>query len=102
MVEIRSGYPALENDPKAVEYFVDTISQSTRLETTLQPMSPTMVAEDFAFFALEKPACFFALGLTPAGEVNPSQLHQANFDFNDDALPIGVGCFTELALNFWN
>ena len=100
-VEIRRGYPALVNHPKAVQYLVDTLSKSTAFEPVLHPMEPTMVGEDFAYFALEKPACFFALGLTPKGERNPPLLHQAHFDFNDDALPIGALCFAELALNFW-
>ena len=100
-VEIHRGYPALVNHPKAVQYLADTLAQSTEFEPVLEPMEPTMVGEDFAYFALEKPACFFALGLTPKGERNPPLLHQAHFDFNDDALPIGALCFAELALNFW-
>lgn len=100
-VEIHRGYPALVNHPEAVQYLVDTLAQSTEFEPVLQPMEPTMAGEDFAYFAQKKPACFFALGLTPKGECDPPLLHQAHFDFNDDALPIGALSFAELALNFW-
>ena len=100
-VEIHRGYPALVNHPQAVQYFADTLANSTAFEPVLHPMEPTMAGEDFAYFASERPACFFALGLTPKGETNPPLLHQAHFDFNDDALPIGALCFAELALNFW-
>lgn len=101
-VEIIRGYPALVNHPQAVQYLADTLAKSTAFEPVLHPMEPTMAGEDFAYFASEKPACFFALGLTSKGETNPPLLHQAHFDFNDDALPIGALCFAELALNFWS
>ena len=100
-VEIIRGYPAVVNHTIAVQYLVDTLNKSTAFEPALRPMQPTMAGEDFAYFASEIPACFFALGLTPEGETNPPLLHQAHFDFNDDALPIGALCFAELALNFW-
>lgn len=52
---------------------------------------PVMGAEDFAYFAEKVPSTFWFVGLRPegAGDEYPS-LHSSRFDFNDDALPIGV------------
>ena len=57
-----------------------------------------MGGEDFAFYCHEVPSCFFALGLVPPGEETMPQLHQPTFDFNDDAIPVGVELFCRLAL----
>ena len=56
-----------------------------------------MVAEDFAYYAQTRPAVFFALGVRPPQlDVMPG-LHHPRFDFNDDAIAIGVELFCRLA-----
>lgn len=58
-----------------------------------------MGGEDFAYYARKVPACFFLLGLRPAEmEGEYPALHTPGFDFNDDALPLGVELMTRLAL----
>ena len=42
-------------------------------------------------------ACFFLLGLCPQGAASCPTIHQPDFDFNDDALPIGIEMMVELA-----
>ena len=56
-----------------------------------------MGGEDFAFYGQRVPACFFVLGLVPAGSTM-SELHQPTFNFNDDAIATGVEMFCRLAL----
>jgi metal-dependent amidase/aminoacylase/carboxypeptidase family protein len=70
--------------------------------TQVQSVFPQLVGEDFSYFAQKKPSCFFGLGLMPENADRFPQLHQANFDFNDEALPIGMRCFSELVLKFWD
>ena len=38
------------------------------------------------------------LGTCPEGVTDPAQLHQPHFDFNDDAIPLGIEMFARLAL----
>ena len=59
---------------------------------------PVMGGEDFSFYGQVVPACFFVLGLVPAGVDNPPDLHQPTFNFNDDAIPLGIELFCRLAL----
>ena len=99
-IRIKKGYPVLVNDAKAVDYLKEQISKIPQSVKRIHQMPAQMVGEDFAFFAKEIPACFFALGLRPPGEETYPQLHQSDFDFNDDALPIGIRCFSELVMNF--
>ena len=56
-----------------------------------------MGGEDFAFYGQVVPACFFALGLIPPGRDRMPDLHQPDFDFNDDAIPTGIEVFVRLA-----
>ena len=59
---------------------------------------PFMGAEDFSFYCQEIPSCFFILGLRAADADTMPELHQATFDFNDDAIETGVEMFCRLAL----
>ena len=56
-----------------------------------------MGGEDFSYYCREVPSCFFALGLLPEDKQEMAALHQPPFDFNDDAIALGVKMFCELA-----
>lgn len=101
-VTVTQGYPVLSNHPDAVDYLRRTFAGMKNPVEQVTSEFPQMVGEDFAYFARAIPACFFGLGLKPKGADRYPQLHQADFDFNDEALPIGMRCFCELVLNFWD
>jgi amidohydrolase len=61
----------------------------------VQADGPTMGAEDFAFYLDEVPGAMFWLGV---GEDRP-MLHQPDYDFNDDALALGIKTFCHLVLS---
>ena len=90
------SYPASVHDPAAVEFM-------RRAAAFLGPdgvfeIEPTTGAEDFAYYGQVVPSCQGSLGLRPPGAADAPNLHSATFDFNDDALPIGIRLFCELAL----
>ncbi len=92
------GYPVTHNDPQATDVFHD-IARDALGHECVQPLDdPVMGGEDFSFYCQVVPSCFFALGLLPDGQTTMPQLHQPTFDFNDDALPIGIELFCQLAL----
>lgn len=101
-VKITKGYPVLKNAPEAYRYVSRTLTNAERPLSEITSLFPQLVGEDFAYFGQSKPACFFVLGLVPEGQTSYPQLHQADFDFNDQAIPIGIRSFTELVLNFWD
>ncbi len=56
--------------------------------------TPSMGAEDFAFMLRERPGCYVWLG---NGAADPAAIvHSPHYDFNDDALPIGVSYWVSL------
>ena len=88
------GYPVTSNDPEMVALFRRVNGED------LQPdQPPVMGGEDFSFYGQHVPACFYWLGLVPAGDTAYPNLHAAEFDFNDDAIPVGVRAMCRLAIN---
>ncbi len=55
-------------------------------------MRPTMGAEDFGFFLERVPGCYAWLGNGPS-----AGLHNSNFDYNDELLPIAASYLAETA-----
>ncbi len=92
------GYPVTSNAPEAVARFLDCASKALGEEAVSDQGKPTMGGEDFSFYGSECPACFFQLGLIPPGKDSYPSVHTPEFDFNDEAIPIGMRVFLELAL----
>ncbi|MHC4127633.1 MAG: M20 metallopeptidase family protein [Planctomycetota bacterium] len=96
-VDCRRGYPPTVNDAGAVAIFNDVAAKALGDDRVVEMPDPVMGGEDFAFYGQVVPACFFVLGLVPAGG-SMAELHQPAFDFNDDAIATGVELFCRLAL----
>lgn len=95
-VETNDGYPVVVNDPGATRYMRQA---AERAGIEVRDCELTMGGEDFSYYGQHMPACFFELGMMPVGNTAPAaSLHNAAFDFNDDALPVGIRIFCELAL----
>ena len=92
------GYPVTSNAPEAVEYFNDVAAATFGSEAVIDMELPVMGGEDFSYYGQKVPACFFRLGLLPADRENMPSLHHPAFDFNDDAIAVGIEAFCQLAL----
>jgi amidohydrolase len=62
---------------------------------TIGDRLPMSFSEDFAHFSAAVPGCFFLLGNGEDGP-NAQPLHAADYDFNDDLLPIGAEFWSRL------
>lgn len=97
-VAYHRGYPVTRNDPGAAACF-EQIARDALGPENVPPLElPVMGGEDFSYYGQVIPACFFALGLIPPGQTHMPELHQPTFDFNDDALAVGIELFCRLAL----
>ncbi|MHC4948590.1 MAG: M20 metallopeptidase family protein [Planctomycetota bacterium] len=96
-LEYHVGYPVTLNHPDAVEAFRAEAGAALGPDRVAALDHPVMGGEDFAFYGQVVPACFFALGLIPPGRDRMPDLHQPDFDFNDDAIPTGIEVFVRLA-----
>ncbi|MFN0185960.1 MAG: M20 aminoacylase family protein [Aquabacterium sp.] len=64
---------------------------------------PTMGAEDFSYFLLDKPGCYFLIGNGDGSHregghgLGPCMLHNPSYDFNDDLIPLGATAWVRMA-----
>ena len=89
-----SCHPAQRLRSRAVSAAADLVG-AERVETDKQPI---MGAEDFAFMLKEKPGCYILIG-TGDGE-GSCHVHNPNYDFNDAAIPFGVGYWVKLVESY--
>ena len=98
-VTINEGYPVVVNHEDAVARFLTVARGVLGDGKVTDQAEPTMGGEDFAYYSSECPCCFYQLGLIPDGVDEIPSVHTPHFDFNDDALEIGVKVMTALALS---
>ena len=90
-----SATPPTVNDP-ATSKLVAEAAGSVIGEENVVPHEPLMVGEDFAYFLLQRPGCFFLLGGAPDG---PAVMHHTpEFRIDERCLPIGLRVMTAAVL----
>lgn len=93
-VQFERRYPATINDPSVANFVRSIILESTA-NLTLADARPSMGAEDFAFMLREVPGCYIWLGAGKKGRQSYG-LHSSRYDFNDEALSLGVTLWLSL------
>lgn len=98
----RRSYPPTVNHPKETEFVRQFLSGLVGAQN-VQEFEPTMGAEDFSFYLLEKPGCYLMIG-NGEGEhrlgghgAGPCMLHNPSYDFNDELIPLGGTMWVRLA-----
>jgi amidohydrolase len=96
------NYPPTINHVKETEFCARVMNDIVGPEN-VEDFEPTMGAEDFAFFLLEKPGSYVMIGNGEGGHrehghgLGPCVLHNPNYDFNDDLIPLGATYWVKLA-----
>jgi amidohydrolase len=94
-VRIEVGYPFLKNN----DILTAEVKKAAQLylgnENVLE-LPPRMGAEDFAFYSQAMPTSFYRLGTK---NPNGTGLHTPSFDIDENALEIGAGLMTWLAIS---
>jgi hippurate hydrolase len=91
-VTYRTGYPVLVNDDGRAAFaasVADEIAGKDKVERNIPPM---MGAEDFAYMLQERPGAFIYVG-----NGDSAMLHHPQYNFNDDAIPVGTSYWVRLA-----
>ena len=87
------------NHPDAVSVFNQLATGAIGAERVDYMEVPVMGGEDFSYYCNKVPSCFFALGMIPEGKDSTIPVHHPGFNFNDDAIALGVEMFCRLALH---
>lgn len=87
-------YPPTVNNPVETEQCLRAAKAVCGERRVRRNELPSMGAEDFSYMLREKPGCYVWLG-NGAGTGSCS-LHNPNYDFNDESLPVGVSYWVRL------
>lgn len=93
-VNFRFGYPATVNHAAQTEKALAIAERVAGAGNVEHDVQPSMGGEDFAYMLLEKPGAYIFIGNGP--EVEGQKLHQVNYDFNDEILPVGASFWAQL------
>lgn len=89
-VKITSGYVPLINNDEVVTLFKGLAEQVLGKDKVHDKVNSSLGVEDFAYFAKERPSCFYNLGVGNKTKKITAPGHSGYFDVDPDALAIGV------------
>ncbi|MBQ6001677.1 MAG: amidohydrolase [Synergistaceae bacterium] len=102
-VEYVKGYPPLVNDAKMAGIAAESV-RKIYPDSVIVADEPDLAAEDFAFFARERPAFMAWLGCRPSSvNVNDApKLHNTKFAPDENCFAYGIDYLVQSALDFLN
>lgn len=94
-VTYTNSYPVLVNTAAETEQAVTVASQLVGSDHVNPNHEPTMGSEDFAYMLERRPGCYIFIG--NGDGAGSCMVHNAGYDFNDDAIETGVAYWCSLA-----
>jgi len=88
-------YPVLVNTPEETAKAAAAAAAVVGTENVNTDHPPTMGSEDFAWMLQERPGCYIRVG-NGEGEDGGCVVHNANYDFNDEAALYGASYWAAL------
>jgi amidohydrolase len=98
-LEITLMTPAVINDAEVTEV-VRAAAEAVVGPENVFSGERTMGSEDAAFFTQEAPGCYFFLGSADAERGLDAPHHNPRFDFDEDALPLGVAILMQALAHY--
>jgi len=93
-VEYQRGYPATVNSAREAEFAARVGERVFGEENVVRDAAPTMGGEDFSYMLEARPGAYIWLG--QGGGPSGCFLHNTNYDFNDEVIPLGAGYLASL------
>ena len=90
-LDYRVGYPVLVNDAAEAAFCADVAEAVVGPALVNRDRAPELGAEDFSYMLNARPGAYVFLGTGPG-----AGLHRPDFDYNDEASPIGISYFVGL------
>jgi len=99
--EFSRNYPPTINHPDETALVRGVMTELVG-QAKVHEFEPTMGAEDFSFYLLDKPGAYFVIGNGDGTHregghgLGPCMLHNPSYDFNDDLIPLGATLWVRL------
>ena len=93
-IDYRRGYPATVNSAREAAFAARVGDRIFGADSVVRDPSPTMGGEDFSYMLQARPGAYVFLG--QGGMAGGCMLHNSNYDFNDEVIPLGAGYLAAL------
>ena len=90
-INVKAGYPVTVNHAAQTGFAADVAREVVGDERVDVERLPVMGGEDFSFMLLERPGAFIFMG-----NGDSAGLHHEEYDFNDEAIPVGASYWAKL------
>jgi amidohydrolase len=88
------GYPATVNSAREAQFAASVGERLFGKGNVITEHEPTMGGEDFSYMLQARPGAYVFLG--QGGAPGGCFLHNSNYDFNDEVIPLGAGYLAAL------
>jgi amidohydrolase len=88
------GYPSTRNHAAQLDKALAVAAKLAGAQNVNGHVPAVMGGEDFAYMLEAKPGAYIMIGAGPGG--GGRNLHQVNYDFNDEILPLGASYWAQL------
>jgi hippurate hydrolase len=93
-IDYRRGYPPTVNSEREAQFAARVGERIFGKGNVVTDAEPTMGGEDFSYMLQARPGAYVWLG--QGGGPGGCFLHNPNFDFNDEVIPLGAGYLAAL------
>lgn len=93
-IDYHIRYPVTINDAQAYLEIKEAATKVLGADKVKTDVEPSMASEDFSFMSQQVKGAYFWLGVD--GSTPSKPLHNAHYDFNDDAIEIGIKVWVSL------
>jgi len=90
-IEYRLGYPVMSNSPTETDFAAEVARDISGADRVITNTPAIMGGEDFAFMLEERPGAYILVG-----NGDTAMVHHPEYDFDDNALPIGASYWARL------
>ncbi len=97
-LNIEKGYPVLVNNAEVTNR-ARVAAEDYLGKDNVVTLEPRMTSEDFAYYSLLKPCCFYRLGTANASKGIISNLHTSTFNVDESSIETGMGLMAWIAIN---
>nr|WP_263314302.1 amidohydrolase [Mammaliicoccus sp. Marseille-Q6498] len=91
--DYRRGYPTVVNHEEQYKIIKEA---ATNLELDYEDIGPMMIGEDFSYYLLERPGCFFLTGSGNKEKASTAPHHHPMFDLDETAMKTTTEMFLKI------
>ncbi|NKB50874.1 MAG: amidohydrolase [Rhizobiaceae bacterium] len=91
-IDIKEGYPVTANHAEQTNFAAGVAKEISGDSKVNVDRAPVMGGEDFSYMLLERPGAFIFMG-----NGDSAGLHHEEYDFNDEAIPVGSSYWAKIA-----